>query len=208
MSSTRPRGQAQVYPRVGGGNALYSDFGICVEGLSPRGRGKLKRAWNAGGRRRSIPAWAGETRPARLYRRKRGVYPRVGGGNCGLTAWSRRAAGLSPRGRGKRRRIQRDSLGARSIPAWAGETQRRVLIGGGVKVYPRVGGGNRRRRLWTLIARGLSPRGRGKQYLCVFNLEWQRSIPAWAGETITTLLPIAQVRVYPRVGGGNTQAKD
>ena len=31
-----------------------------------------------------------------------------------------------------------------------------------------------------------------------------RSIPAWAGETLAQVIASARVKVYPRVGGGNS----
>ena len=53
-------------------------------------------------------------------------------------------------------------VGARSIPAWAGETSRGRLTKSAIKVYPRVGGGNAERGTERSDDDGLSPRGRGK----------------------------------------------
>ena len=50
-----------VYPRVGGGNGLGYPAGCPPHGLSPRGRGKPTYRPLTCCRRRSIPAWAGET---------------------------------------------------------------------------------------------------------------------------------------------------
>ena len=73
-----------VYPRVGGGNHFELSFPALSPGLSPRGRGKqFGSAWRDM-RRRSIPAWAGETRVWRTSLDSAAVYPRVGGGNQGL----------------------------------------------------------------------------------------------------------------------------
>ena len=70
-----------------------------------------------------------------------------------------------------------------SIPAWAGETagHQRLHLSGAV--YPRVGGGNARHPAEGLDVEGLSPRGRGKLTPSTPKLKYQRSIPAWAGET-------------------------
>ena len=57
-SSSAP---ARVYPRVGGGNARVAYNHALADGLSPRGRGKRACAIAHQRRRRSIPAWAGET---------------------------------------------------------------------------------------------------------------------------------------------------
>ena len=51
--------------------------------------------------------------------------------------------------------------------------------------------------------RGLSPRGRGKRAIAVEARERERSIPAWAGETVNRIAYLPAAQVYPRVGGGN-----
>ena len=70
------------------------------------------------------------------------VYPRVGGGNNIPDGVDNAVTGLSPRGRGKPPVAQRIAVGARSIPAWAGETPRACIRSRQGRVYPRVGGGN------------------------------------------------------------------
>ena len=198
-------GVLKVYPRVGGGNhSVWITVGMVI-GLSPRGRGKLCRASAMRPSYGSIPAWAGETAPFRVRRGASAVYPRVGGGNYGSTPAQLYLRGLSPRGRGKpnRNRVLLPLEG--SIPAWAGET---LAVGGHpgcCRVYPRVGGGNRLN--WGIICRGagLSPRGRGKLTPADNEAEIFGSIPAWAGETRPSDPPDAAGRVYPRVGGGNSQ---
>ena len=91
----------------------------------------------------------------------------------------------------------------RSIPAWAGETNRRSIRQSRWGVYPRVGGGNRPGSGLIRTVKGLSPRGRGKRYTTPPRNRTTRSIPAWAGETVMVYSPPAKVSVYPRVGGGN-----
>ena len=115
--------------------------------------------------------------------------------------------GLSPRGRGKRLRIQRHIQPARSIPAWAGETIP-VTTGRSVcGVYPRVGGGNSCRKTRRRRALGLSPRGRGKHDPTAARQLVKGSIPAWAGETGGKPCNGLKRPVYPRVGGGNVADK-
>ena len=91
-----------VYPRVGGGNLLIANWMSGAGGLSPRGRGKRAPLSARRASRRSIPAWAGETREARRPYPYHAVYPRVGGGNDLYQPFHKLVAGLSPRGRGKR----------------------------------------------------------------------------------------------------------
>ena len=111
----------------------------------------------------SIPAWAGETIIGVRSGIVQAVYPRVGGGNGAAFAWSGQDWGLSPRGRGKRIVNPPGKRRVRSIPAWAGETNLGRAEPTEKEVYPRVGGGNGRRRGMNGGRRGLSPRGRGKR---------------------------------------------
>ena len=172
-----------VYPRVGGGNAARECGPRHKCGLSPRGRGKPTASPPMSKRKRSIPAWAGETGGPGNYHLGVPVYPRVGGGNPRSSSFPSTINGLSPRGRGKLVRPPGAQDQNRSIPAWAGET----IIGGrriiGAGVYPRVGGGNASCCRSAKMPSGLSPRGRGKPGFLALCDEEGGSIPAWAGET-------------------------
>ena len=168
---------------MGGGNINGGASCRRAGGLSPRGRGKRRRRLHPASSARSIPAWAGETETKRLKNWRIGVYPRVGGGNGGISAVVRRARGLSPRGRGKPVVASMAGAPFGSIPAWAEETALCLRNRLDLWVYPRVGGGNRRGIPRAVLRRGLSPRGRGKQ-MAVHDIALiPRSIPAWAGET-------------------------
>ena len=151
-----------VYPRVGGGNARRLRLRRRLRGLSPRGRGKPSRTAALAASWGSIPAWAGETPLPGGGNVLEVVYPRVGGGNFTRQCAGKTVAGLSPRGRGKRRLRHQAGARRRSIPAWAGETADCATADGVIAVYPRVGGGNVRRSSSSAKSEGLSPRGRGK----------------------------------------------
>ena len=192
-----------VYPRVGGGNRWHNHRRRVYPGLSPRGRGKRGSwAW-ACPARRSIPAWAGETRRERNNYGLYGVYPRVGGGNRPGKGLNVGIHGLSPRGRGKPSAPLRTPSTTWSIPAWAGETGTYSAQSAATGVYPRVGGGNYNGKYAEPAASGLSPRGRGKPAAAPGLRRQTRSIPAWAGETPGSSWPLCWTTVYPRVGGGN-----
>ena len=90
----------RVYPRVGGGTLNGPAYRLRPKGLSPRGRGNLRRRKHHHAREGSIPAWAGEPCHARMSRCPTRVYPRVGGGTSWSTKSKRANQGLSPRGRG------------------------------------------------------------------------------------------------------------
>ena len=152
---------------------------------------------------RSIPAWAGETGQSARRRPAQWVYPRVGGGNDRKPPPPLYISGLSPRGRGKHLVGVKESRYQRSIPAWAGETLLQSRQRQPIRVYPRVGGGNRQVMAKTPTEKGLSPRGRGKPLLPPRRNPQLGSIPAWAGETCAIWKTWKSAGVYPRVGGGN-----
>ena len=194
---------SRVYPRVGGGNILHCWDGGGVEGLSPRGRGKLHPAVGQPQGRGSIPAWAGETPALRHRRIQQRVYPRVGGGNDPENEGQFICNGLSPRGRGKPPPTSPRGTRTGSIPAWAGETAALAAPSIQPTVYPRVGGGNQGHPLAFQDVAGLSPRGRGKLHPISDPGRQTGSIPAWAGETFAHGPGDIRKAVYPRVGGGN-----
>ena len=55
---------------------------------------------------------------------------------------------------------------------------------------------------------GLSPRGRGNRFQCVYINILPGSIPAWTGEPARMLPTPRMIRVYPRVDGGTWYAID
>ena len=198
--------QHGVYPRVCGGNLADSVHVPDVLGLSPRVRGKLaaRPQWQSGAG--SIPACAGETfNGYGLYTVVK-VYPRVCGGNFSWIPFSWAWAGLSPRVRGKHPRAGGWPGAGGSIPACAGETPPPSGPPPPSGVYPRVCGGNSRRKQRPRAVKGLSPRVRGKQWSSLSIKSISGSIPACAGET--NQLPTGYLRgwVYPRVCGGNGKA--
>ena len=182
---------------------MASVSGDETAGLSPRGRGKQEVLYGQRARRRSIPAWAGETAQRRRAGSDCQVYPRVGGGNDFVAVFGDAHAGLSPRGRGKPADFRAPALRRGSIPAWAGETAHARTFSAKSEVYPRVGGGNVDTYEWAMANMGLSPRGRGKLPCGNDMGETRRSIPAWAGETSIITSRKCALKVYPRVGGGN-----
>ena len=112
------------------------------------------------------------------------VYPRLGGATPTALREVQENSGLSPRGRGNRRRREPSSESKRSIPAWAGQPVILGLaaiistvyprVGGatldalarddGLWVYPRVGGATCKITSINRVNTGLSPRGRGNPH--------------------------------------------
>ena len=198
-----PELKLQVHPRGCGGNRARVSARAAASGPSPRVRGKPRD--HAGGRRRdrSIPAGAGETRPAPSRQTRSPVHPRGCGGNPGDYELMDGYEGPSPRVRGKRFWGECNPRCHRSIPAGAGETGCSCRAKRGFRVHPRGCGGNVSHAILWAPARGPSPRVRGKRLLVVVQVGRWGSIPAGAGETNRPLLAATQSGVHPRGCGGN-----
>ena len=177
-----------------------------IAGLSPRVRGNLTPGDVAQGTDRSIPASAGEPGPWRLSGPASKVYPR----ECGGTRYDglpvRVMAGLSPRVRGNRVRV--DALpGERgSIPASAGEPCGTRQRWHPIEVYPRECGGTPLPPASPLCTEGLSPRVRGNQHGNKHGTPHRGSIPASAGEPTRRRRRGSGPGVYPRECGGTRHA--
>ena len=137
----RQNGAPKVYPRVCGGTWGKSTTICGIFGLSPRVRGNLHVKPTAKLELRSIPACAGEPRPAPPLTDRRRVYPRVCGGTDTISVRPCAKCGLSPRVRGNPSNRRAIESILRSIPACAGEPVPEGQHDEHVEVYPRVCGG-------------------------------------------------------------------
>ena len=173
-----------------------------MTGLSPRVRGNPIVSRSLCGRRRSIPARAGEPSSLSFTASKNEVYPRACGGTHPQPPAPARLGGLSPRVRGNPRPQIHQHRPARSIPARAGEPASQYLTFTRHRVYPRACGGT-----WALIPYsprcwGLFPRVRGNPPAASGTVIGMRSIPARAGEPRLREICRWYLRVYPRACGG------
>ena len=175
-------------------------------GLSPRVRGNHEIAPLYPLTTRSIPACAGEPAAGRTCSLWTRVYPRVCGGTIGGAKSGVHSAGLSPRVRGNPHAWRRPpgpprsiprvrgnlghkaglTAGLRSIPACAGEPAVEVDGGAQGRVYPRVCGGTLPRQVSHLSRPGLSPRVRGNPRDSDDRKCPSWSIPACAGEPLSS----------------------
>ena len=153
----------------------------------------------------SIPACAGEPSSLGAGLESSAVYPRVCGGTYSGHSKLTPGTGLSPRVRGNLNAEPEPEQAHRSIPACAGEPLRTSdwLSPGGV--YPRVCGGTSGGCSSGMVRYGLSPRVRGNLIERNASLDFDRSIPACAGEPPSTQEPQPTRRVYPRVCGGTNR---
>ena len=198
-----PAPRPAAHPRVGGENGTVEVAAWLDDGSSPRGRGKPRRTDVHTVPRRLIPAWAGKTCDRCGWAVPEAAHPRVGGENQEAVLAIRRAAGSSPRGRGKPQvpPLLRD--GFRLIPAWAGKTSDGYGHNWTSRAHPRVGGENAEIGARTPAATGSSPRGRGKRGRRREGRNLRGLIPAWAGKTTRTKRRARPRWAHPRVGGEN-----
>ena len=173
------------------------------------------------GRKRSIPASAGQPCPsvsiiaavtvyprecgaAYIMQTKRnahgGLSPRVRG-SLMHSGCEQVTAGLSPRVRGSRDDKRPPTGTDGSIPASAGQPPPVLSTEGSVAVYPRECGAARMMLRDPLHKSGLSPRVRGSRPTRVSCTSSQRSIPASAGQPHIETARITIQRVYPRECG-------
>ena len=167
-------------------------------------RGSHPGLWRCLPVRRSIPACAGEPISFPLPHSLIGVYPRVCGGAIYSLKLIACAQGLSPRVRGSRPPPRGACHAARSIPACAGEPDRRHPSLRRKPVYPRVCGGALSHDHPSKIEGGLSPRVRGSHIVSALAEFETGSIPACAGEPFRWARQVFRMMVYPRVCGGAT----
>jgi len=174
---------ASVYPRMRGGNWPSIPSRFSTRGLSPHARGKPQSAKEPLLITGSIPACAGETRKGQLSIPSTRVYPRMRGGNQGVTLGLQYLDGLSPHARGKQIYNSQWQPFCGSIPACAGETISAFSDPTQKMVYPRMRGGNLPDHREHATGEGLSPHARGKPQATGFLCPTIGSIPACAGET-------------------------
>ena len=193
----------RAHPRVGGENLEGVVYVRQTLGSSPRGRGKPVSLHLEEGTGGLIPAWAGKTCCCVCALFAHRAHPRVGGENSPPTPARRRFSGSSPRGRGKLVILPFLIVSHRLIPAWAGKTILSPGLNCAHRAHPRVGGENGQGDGLSAVARGSSPRGRGKLVVVVLGVVEFRLIPAWAGKTTSSTPSRRRSRAHPRVGGEN-----
>ncbi len=165
-------------------------------------RGNLEDSGHCAIAHGSIPAHAGEPRPAWHVREGRPVYPRACGGTTRAMARRTAGQGLSPRMRGNHFFGASQTVFPRSIPAHAGEPRKGCLLVALPRVYPRACGGTKAFSPLTTCISGLSPRMRGNRVLEGCRTQGKGSIPAHAGEPWKPAGNASGPTVYPRACGG------
>ena len=198
------QGCGAAHPRVCGENKFVGVGGAAHDGSSPRVRGKLEGGFFHVAPVGLIPACAGKTTADPVSHIAPWAHPRVCGENHIVEIEIVRAAGSSPRVRGKPS-ISSDPLRhGRLIPACAGKTAGDYRRQGGARAHPRVCGENELIANGSKLSQGSSPRVRGKQTLQGLPGQIARLIPACAGKTGSADPADGCSRAHPRVCGENS----
>ena len=156
--------------------------GLSRLGLSPRMRGNPLRLLVVLNIEGSIPAHAGQPSGGFVVVQESKVYPRACGATGGVGGAHQDAAGLSPRMRGNPAPCAGHDSEKGSIPAHAGQPTRALPRTPRRQVYPRACGATNPRSRIRGKAWGLSPRMRGNLSDTDLSREYDRSIPAHAGQ--------------------------
>ena len=192
------------HPRARGENLTHDLLKHCINGTSPRTRGK-RRGWGTQiHRHRNIPAHAGKTFFHTVRDEHIGEHPRARGENDDVGRMNARLEGTSPRTRGKHGAQSVIKLKERNIPAHAGKTPPFGRNPGQKPEHPRARGENEWGGSRFFVPFGTSPRTRGKLEYAHGLVTHSRNIPAHAGKTSSMTWMNCSAPEHPRARGENT----
>ncbi len=190
-----------VYPRIRGEHSQTERYCHFCFGLSPHTRGTHVYLILFLVSFRFIPAYAGNTSILIRHHCQLPVYPRIRGEHNVFTEQFEIFDGLSPHTRGTHESLAVTAFARRFIPAYAGNTWKRVFDRKQVPVYPRIRGEHGDMLANSAPPTGLSPHTRGTPSLCGTGSRNVRFIPAYAGNTLGLIPGSVQFTVYPRIRG-------
>ena len=139
--------------------------------------------------------------------RSHAAHPRSRGENFARTRRAQAFFGSSPLTRGKRDVGGVSAGGGGLIPAHAGKTARAASIADTSRAHPRSRGENTVYSTPPVAIHGSSPLTRGKRHHGVDRGLDERLIPAHAGKTACTFLPMCECGAHPRSRGENHRMK-
>ena len=157
------RRDVRAHPRSRGENRAPTWPRRRRKGSSPLTRGKRTTLNADRSHVRLIPAHAGKTPIAHVWRGVRRAHPRSRGENLSSTSTQNCLPGSSPLTRGKPVAVDGELLGQGLIPAHAGKTDVCFSVSVSVQAHPRSRGENRIRIPSCLMLSGSSPLTRGKR---------------------------------------------
>ena len=170
-----------VHPRIRGERSQRAPRTLATSGSSPHTRGTRPSGGPPPGRKRFIPAYAGNAPEGRPHCPASSVHPRIRGERRIPMRNAGHLFGSSPHTRGTQQRDCPCRALDRFIPAYAGNARRTPSLRRRATVHPRIRGerGNRARSLCSDC--GSSPHTRGTRGQPLRGQEAGRFIPAYAG---------------------------
>ena len=190
-----------VHPRACGEHEFVSQPDIHRLGSSPRLRGTHAARRPPGHAVRFIPAPAGNTSGFLRRARRLSVHPRACGEHLDVAESSTSRSGSSPRLRGTPTRPRAIPRRLRFIPAPAGNTEDHPVWTSSPPVHPRACGEHAVPPAEAQGTIGSSPRLRGTPLSARARPAACRFIPAPAGNTIHSPMPVVGEPVHPRACG-------
>ena len=171
------------------------------KGSSPLTRGSVETVPEVMQRARFIPAYAGFWAAAICRALFRAVHPRLRGVLVIMRPRRKSQKGSSPLTRGSGLKLDMAKELARFIPAYAGFWYLRWLFAVCLQVHPRLRGVLILSMMHLSPKLGSSPLTRGSATIDVFEGDFGRFIPAYAGFCGPLYLDRSPLRVHPRLRG-------
>ena len=177
----------QDHPRMGGEKMNAITVASRIKGSPPRRRGKgcLKKRLPL--HHGITPAWAGKRPCLPSGSSSSRDHPRTGGEKSRGPGRSRCGAGSPPHRRGKALGLLGGAGALGITPAWAGKSCCSSSVFCIRWDHPRVGGEKSGAVGQMTDKQGSPPRGRGKGFFRLPNLDGERITPAWAGKSRQTV---------------------
>ena len=204
-TNVHPRSSVQKTddPRWRGGDGRLRRPARRRRGRSPLARGRHSVSFSSNPLSGTIPAGAGETGKWAATRHSQKDDPRWRGGDQGRAREAELAYGRSPLARGRPRGWPRPGDADGTIPAGAGETMSSWSSSGRLGDDPRWRGGDRGISQVPQEGRGRSPLARGRPPSRLETARSMRTIPAGAGETMSSWSSSGRLGDDPRWRGGD-----
>ena len=201
LSHQKARSHAAVHPRICGEHSIERAREMIDSGSSPHMRGTLTISSMKVAVIRFIPAYAGNTARRCTGAGRIPVHPRICGEHSSWLVPTSPRIGSSPHMRGTRQAIRHPLDVFRFIPAYAGNTRSCRRPAAPTAVHPRICGEHRGQGFGTQFQAGSSPHMRGTLRDLGWRLALYRFIPAYAGNTATTMSSVEKSAVHPRICG-------
>ena len=190
-----------VHPRIRGERSQRAPRTLATSGSSPHTRGTRPSGGPPPGRKRFIPAYAGNAPEGRPHCPASSVHPRIRGERGFGKDAVFYAYGSSPHTRGTPHPDAKCRPPLRFIPAYAGNATTRLPVSRPRSVHPRIRG--ERQFVMTPVSTsiGSSPHTRGTLSSSRQSSHHCRFIPAYAGNAVSARMPFSMPTVHPRIRG-------